>query len=120
MPAGPTTPSATESPLSILAASPTAPVSDSDTTWWLERKARRRGQTVKISAPLEAMEVQYERTGFQLGETRVTLDRDVRDHRGVLDQVVIEVKGPMPKWLRKLLPPEDKQFSKSRWAARPA
>lgn len=98
--------------------------------WWIETKERdgdgmvdKARQLAQDGAePPEPLEVvaaiTYDRTAFDLdNDLRVTIDRDVTSDGKVLGCLVVETKGEViPDWLGALLPPESRDFSKSKWA----
>ena len=95
--------------------------------WFLERKHKRKGWTLKQRRPIAVMAaarlaraalatVTYNRKAIDGSDYRVTIDRGVTSNGRTLEAVVVEVKGKCPLFLKHLLPTRDKQFSKSRWA----
>ena len=90
---------------------------------WHEKKHRRGVVVYKSREPAETMPagfhrvigVTYTRRAWQVGKTRLTLDAGVRSDDKALPLQVLEVKGPIPRWLKKLLP-QRADFSKRRWA----
>ena len=103
-------------------------------TLWLETKESRPGSWVikhrrRVDcAPTGLVVVglvAYERTAFEDGQLRVTIDANVSAHsplfRGqYLSEMVVEVKlssssNQTPTWLANLLPLEAQNWSKSKW-----
>lgn len=92
---------------------------------WLETKAHEGLFVTKARVQIEATPpgyhriagVTYARRAWEIGKIRVTLDEGVDDGAGFLPDWVLEVKGEqVPRWLRPLLPPRARNFSKRRWA----
>lgn len=96
-----------------------------DAPWYLESKVCRHGRVSKRRKPVGRMptslrlimSVNYRRHAWELpGGVRVTIDDQLTCQHGRLPGRVVEVKGELPDWLRKLLPAEAHGFSKSAWA----
>lgn len=76
-------------------------------------------QTQPIPAGMVPVcEIQYTRIRYEKGAFEVTIDCDIHDvNNNKVPGYVVEVKmGRPPNWLLDLLPKEDKNWSKSRWA----
>ena len=101
---------------------------------WFETKERRPGGWVikhrrRVDCAPTGLAVvglvSYERTEFEDGRLRVTIDVDVRAYSALigdqhLPEIVVEVKlssssNQTPTWLANLLPPEAQNWSKSKW-----
>lgn len=97
----------------------------SEAPWYLERKRCRAGRVHKTREPVRDVPVHlrlvatvhYRRRAYQLpGGVRVTVDDRLISQAGQLPGRVVEVKGPLPGWLRQRLPKQANRFSKSAWA----
>lgn len=103
-----------------------------ESTWWFETKRRESNRVTKdrkaVShcefGPLETVMVgRYKRRAFTFGNgLRVTVDTHLEFESPTgevrrLKSCVIEVKrrDVLPRWLMKILPEEDKAFSKSKF-----
>lgn len=90
---------------------------------WHEKKWNRGIVVYKTREPAESIPegfrrvtgVSYSRRAWQIGKARITLDSGVRSDDRTLPLQVLEVKGPIPRWLKKLLPARA-DFSKRRWS----
>jgi hypothetical protein len=93
---------------------------------WLEQKYREdealvktRMEVIRFSEPPSVRvvaAVSYERTAYEDGATRITVDRDIRSSGRAFPSCVLEVKGRGVPELEAALPPQAVGFSKYRWA----
>lgn len=96
---------------------------DSGDTFF-EQKCRSGNTTDKLRTPVQDGAnlgndlipvgiVTYDRTAYEIADSRVTVDVDVKLNGHALGYAVVEVKGDMPTWLKLPENSERPEFSKS-------